>query len=536
MPQPINALGIELIPSSLVSLTLLVRLDKAARLGTGTRARPALVIALGTFAAGILVAGAFCVAGSGAAMNLYALSALTGLAWGVDVLPRASAEPSSAGAECTVPPCGGRPIVHSVVTPSGKDFPSVFGMKKSLVAAIVATAVAGSTWVGIAAADAATNQPTPVAEFQPGLKATLQTDADALLKYGAPGVLVEVDTPRGNVRVRSGYGNVAKRTPVPWDAKFRIGSFTKPFVSATVLQLAGERKLSLDDKVEKFLPGLIRSKGNDGRTITVRQLLQHTSGLPEYTEAMTSTNTAEEYRKTRLQTWTSRQLVGLAMQLPRLFAPGTNWSYTNTNYVLASMIIEKVTGHTWQQEVRNRIVKPLGLRHTYLPGTTPTVPRPHAVGYQRFSGPGATPDDPRLGEPIDATLLNPSVAGAAGEIISTTHDTDTFLRALISGKVLKPVQLAEMQRTVPVSDALQARWPGARYGLGLLWASNSCGGYWSHGGDITGFMTRNGVTPDGSRSVTVSINTDSLKPGPGVELPTADIATTLVDHALCGGH
>ncbi|UQU62689.1 beta-lactamase family protein [Couchioplanes caeruleus] len=407
-------------------------------------------------------------------------------------------------------------------------------MKRSLMTVVVAAAVAGTAVVGIGVAQARSgDRPVPVA-FRPGLTATLQADADALQKYGAPGVLAEVDTARGDVRVRSGYGNVAARTPVPWNAKFRIGSFTKPFVAATVLQLVGERRLALDDKVERFLPGLIRANGNDGRKITVRQLLQHTSGLPEYTNAMTDMGTAEGFQQARLRTWTSADLVGLAMQFPADFPPGEKWNYSNTNYVVASMIIEKVTGHTWQQEVRRRIVKPLGLRHTYLPGTSAVIPRPHAVGYQRFPGPGATVDDPRYGEPIDATLVNPSLAGPAGEMISTTEDADTFLRALVTGKVLRPAQLAEMQRTVDTSDELRARWPGARYGLGILWAGNSCGGYWSHGGDIPGFMTRNGVTPDGSRSVTVSINTDSLKPDPGVRLPAVDITTELIDHALCG--
>lgn len=401
------------------------------------------------------------------------------------------------------------------------------------MAVMVAATVAGAAVAGIGDAQAATiDSLTPVA-FRPGLSATLQADADALRKYGAPGVLVELDTWRRDVRVRSGYGNVAKSTPVPWDAKFRIGSFTKPFVAATVLQLVGERRLSLDDKVERFLPGLIRGNGNDGRRITVRQLLQHTSGLPEYTNAMAALGTEEGFQESRLRTWTNAELVGLAMQFPADFAPGSRWSYSNTGYVVASMIIEKVTGHTWQQEVRDRIVRPLGLRNTYLPGTTPTIPRPHAVGYQRFPGPDATPEDPRYGEPIDATLLNPSLAGPAGEMISTADDANTFLRALVTGKVLKRAQLVEMQRTVETDDNLRGRWPGARYGLGIVWADNSCGGYWSHGGDIPGFMTRNGVSPDGSRSVTVSINTDSLKPDPGVRMPAVDITTDLVDHALC---
>jgi D-alanyl-D-alanine carboxypeptidase len=365
------------------------------------------------------------------------------------------------------------------------------------------------------------------------LRAVLQRDADTLIDYGAPGVLAELETGRGDVRVRSGYGDVAAKTPVPWDAKFRVGSFTKTFVSATLLQLVGEHRLRLDDKVDRWLPGLVRGNGNDGRKVTVRQLLQHTSGLPEYLQGVPYLFDQAGFEEHRLDTMTPRQAIALAMKYKPEFAPGTQWSYSNTNYVLAGMIINKVTGHRWQQEVQNRIIAPLGLRHTYTPDTSPYIPRPHAIGYERFPGPGATPDDPEYGEPIDATVLNPSWGGAAGEIISTTHDGNRFLRALVGGQVLRPAQLAEMQRTVPTNAEFRTNWPGARYGLGLMWVPNSCGGSWSHGGDIQGFRTRNGVSPDGSRSVIVSFNTDSMKPKPGVTPPATDAAIPLIDHALC---
>jgi D-alanyl-D-alanine carboxypeptidase len=363
---------------------------------------------------------------------------------------------------------------------------------------------------------------------------TLQRDADTLLDYGAPGVLAELDTARGDVRVRSGYGDVAARTPVPWNAKFRIGSFTKTFVSATLLQLVGEGRLSLDDTVDRWLPGVVRGSGNDGRAISVRQLLQQTSGLPDFLNGLPYLGHQAGFEKNRFKTVTPRQAVALAMRYKPEFAPGTQWAYSNTNYILAGMIINSVTGHPWQQEVRNRIVKPLGLRHTSLPDTSPFIPRPHAVGYERFPGPGATLEDLKYGEPIDATLQNPSWGGSAGEIISTTDDGDRFLRALVSGKVLRPAQLAEMQKTVPTDTEFQKNWPGARYGLGLMWVPNSCGGSWAHGGDIQGFQTRNGVSPDGSRSVIVSINTDSLKRKAGVPAPTKDVTIALIDDALCG--
>ncbi|MEU8352571.1 serine hydrolase domain-containing protein, partial [Streptomyces sp. NPDC048845] len=121
----------------------------------------------------------------------------------------------------------------------------------------------------------------------------------------------------------------------------------------------------------------------------------------------------------------------------------------------------------------------------------------------------------------------------AGEMISTAEDANRFLRALLGGEVLRPAELAEMKKTVR-ADKFDGPWPGARYGLGLMWVPNSCGGSWSHGGDIPGYKTRNGVTPDGSRSVVVSLNTDSMVPKPGVTAPAGDEAADLIDHALCG--
>ena len=384
-------------------------------------------------------------------------------------------------------------------------------MKRTLTAVVAVTAVLGATVVPASA----THRPNT---------ATLQRDADALLDQGAPGVLVELVTPGGSAKVRSGFGDVDAKTPVPWDARFRIASYTKTFVAATLLQLVGERRLSLDDTVERWLPGLVTGNGNDGSRITVRQLLQHTSGLHDYVEELGYLFTQEGFERNRYRTLPAEEAVALAVGKAPTFQPGAEWEYSNTNYALVGMIIEKVTGHTWQHEVRSRLIRPLGLRDTYAPDTEPTIPGPHAVGYQRFSADG--PD-------IDVTELNPSWGGAAGAMISTTANANTFLRALLSGKVLRPAQLEAMQDTVPATR-FEAAWPGVRYGLGLMWAPNACGGSWSHGGDILGFKTRDGVTSDGSRSVVVSINTDSLVPKPGIPAPTKDQAIDLIDHALCG--
>ncbi|MFF3441823.1 serine hydrolase domain-containing protein [Streptosporangium sp. NPDC002721] len=403
-------------------------------------------------------------------------------------------------------------------------------MTKRRIRATTCTAIvlAGGMALGVGTADAG-------ASPRHDLRSTLQHDADRLLKYGAPGVLVGLDRARGDITVRSGLGDTAKRTPVPWDAKFRVGSFTKTYVSATVLQLVGERRLSLDDTVHRWLPGLLTGNGNDGRTVTVRQLLQHTSPVPDYTGKLPMIMSQEVFERDRYKTLTERQLVRLAMTLPPRDLSKGQWEYSNTNYILLGMIISRVTGNTWQEEVRDRIIRPLRLRGTSIPKTSPAIPQPHAVGYERFPGEGASQEDPKYGEFLDVTRFNPSLAGAAGAMISTTDDANRFLRALLSGRVLKPAQLAEMKKTIPTSKAFQGFLPGARYGLGIMLIPNSCGGHWSHGGDIFGFMTRNGVNHDGSRSVVVSINTDSLKPDPGIPYPRKDVTLDLVDHALCGG-
>lgn len=379
----------------------------------------------------------------------------------------------------------------------------------SLVTLVVA-ALAAATVGGVAEAESASTSASVVRQ-----------DADQLLNQGAPGVLVRVDTPGHTTRVRSGFADVANRTPVPWDAEFRIGSFTKTFVAVTLLQLVGEGKLSLDDTVGHWLPGVVTGNGNDGDVITVRELLNHTSGVPEYSPKL---NLFDErtFEQDRFKTVTLAQAVALAMTSPPTFAPGTDWAYSNTNYMLAGMIIEKVSGHSWEDEVRQRVVEPLGLRHTFVPATYPFIPGPHAIGYQQFSATGPV---------VDATDLNPSFAGASGAMISDAEDGNRFLEALIKGELLKPAQLAEMETTVPTHGA--GSLPGLRDGLGIFWLPNSCGGEWTHPGGIQGYETFNGVSPDGARSATLSMN-GFIAPPPTAPAPVPNLTTKTIDDALCG--
>src|SRR4051812_41670962 len=247
------------------------------------------------------------------------------------------------------------------------------------LAAVTAAAPAPTT------ATAATAATTPVQHAYS--RQDLQRDLDAITATGVPGVLAEVRTGAREIRGTSGLADLDSRAPIVPDGYFRIGSNTKTFVSVVLLQLVGEHRLSLDDSVERWLPGVVHGNGNDGSAITVRELLQHTSGLHNYTDDLLARITSvDTYRGEFEFAQLSRQdLLDLALASPPDFAPGTDWHYSNTNYVLLGMIIEKVTGHAWATEVTRRIVAPLGLRHTFAPGNDTRLPQPHATGYLFFS-------------------------------------------------------------------------------------------------------------------------------------------------------
>jgi D-alanyl-D-alanine carboxypeptidase len=321
---------------------------------------------------------------------------------------------------------------------------------------------------------------------------------------GAPGALAQV---AGRAPITSGVADVVTGAPVDPRSRFRIGSLTKPFVATVVLQLAAERRIALDAPVERYLPGVVRGADNDGREITVRQLLQHTSGLPNVMDHLSPMTILQD----PLRHWGARELVELALPHPRHFRPGQGWAYSNTNYLLAGMIVERVTGRSYGTEIQRRVLVPLGLHNTFVPGDSPAIPGTHPQGYVR---PGA--------ELIDITQLNPTVAGAAGGMISSTADLNRFLAALLRGRLLPPAQLHQMLDGRPTG-----RTSGSKYGLGLEWLPD-CGGIWGHAGDMLGFSVRSGATTDG-RQATAMIN---LNPGAGPAVE--DAFDTVVPTALCG--
>jgi CubicO group peptidase (beta-lactamase class C family)/pimeloyl-ACP methyl ester carboxylesterase len=322
---------------------------------------------------------------------------------------------------------------------------------------------------------------------------------------GVPAAIAAVSDAGGAATFTSGG-------PVRADDRVRIFSNTKAFVATVLLQLVAEHGVDLDAPVERYLPGLV----GDNK-ITVRRLLQHTSGLPDFDSAVFEPG---GYQAHRFDHHEPRDLVADALRAPRLAPPGAEFHYSTTNYVLAGMIVERVTGRPYGAEVRDRIIKPLELTGTSVPGDDPTLPHPHATGYAHVDEQDAISDHGRL---VDVSVLNPSLVWAGGEMVSTVTDLNTFFGALVGGRLLPPAQLAEMRTTVPSDELI----PGSRYGLGLLEVPLTCGGsYWSHGGSGLGYQTRQGVTTDG-RQVSIAMTV-----APATAAQAAD-QLAAVDTALC---
>ncbi|HZG07006.1 MAG TPA: serine hydrolase domain-containing protein [Streptomyces sp.] len=368
------------------------------------------------------------------------------------------------------------------------------------VATAVATALALT-----AAAPAAT---AADGQHRGGHHARTRQAMDAAVADGIPGALAQVRDRHGTWTASSGVADVETERPRVRPDRFRIGSVTKPFVAVVALQLQQEGRLDLDDPVERWLPGVVRGGGHDGREITVRQLLNHTSGIHDYVldPEIAEKAFGKGFFEHRYDTYTPEELVGVAMRHEPFFPPGTGWRYSNTNYVLAGMIVEAVTGNPYAEEIERRVLRPLGLRSTVLPGTRATMPRPHGRGYAPLDTGGGT-------ELVDVTDVNPSIAGAAGEMVSTVDDLHRFLRALLDGRLLTEESTAEMFATVPTE-------PGnpARYGLGIRTHELSCGvTVWGHGGSIHGSLSGVFATRDGGHAAVFNLNGNGGSTAPLLE-------------------
>ncbi|MFC3452779.1 serine hydrolase domain-containing protein [Amycolatopsis speibonae] len=301
----------------------------------------------------------------------------------------------------------------------------------------------------------------------------------AVSEGGAPGILAEV---RAGDRVWSGQ---RERSP---EDRFRIGSISKTFTATVLLQLVAENRLSLDDPAGQWLPGLVEHADE----ISVRRLLNHTSGVFNYTQ--------DQVALSQRETYTPHQLVEVAAAHPADFEPGAGWAYSNTNYVLAGLIAERVTGRDLADEIADRVCRPLGLAATRLPHAgDETLGEPHSAHFTKLFSP-----DPDA-EIHDVTLLEPSPYWAAGGMVSTAGELLRFFGALLGGRLLPPEQTRALFDAVPTRDWL----PDAAYGLGICSLKLPGGSeVWGMAGALFGSWTYVFGSRDGAHLVAANINAD----------------------------
>ncbi|MEV0381600.1 serine hydrolase domain-containing protein [Nonomuraea sp. NPDC050643] len=315
---------------------------------------------------------------------------------------------------------------------------------------------------------------------------SLERQLDALVTTKAlAAALVRVSEDGKGWTAAAGYRDMASRKPADPAGHFRIGSVTKSFVATVVLQLADEGRLSLDDPIAEHLPQALP----EDSPITVRQVLGHTSGLFDYAGAGIPGWSVRDFRPVEsLYDQTPQELLAVGRSRPAYFKPGAGLRYSNTNYVVAALLIEKLTGGSYADAVKARILRPLGLTQTFLPGHDKAMPRPHAHGYASYQG-----------KIVDATRINPSLEYGAGEMISTTADLARFFDALMSGRLTSASALKQMRATAPAGE-------GMGYGLGLQEFKLTCGkSVYGHSGGIFGYLTY-ALRSDEGRTLVLSAN------------------------------
>ncbi|TDQ46101.1 serine hydrolase domain-containing protein [Actinorugispora endophytica] len=382
--------------------------------------------------------------------------------------------------------------------------------RPSAAATLLSAAAAGSR----AEPDAADGRDRP--ELREAIQAVVDT--------GFAGAQMRVHDERGEWVGSAGVRKLGETAEPHRNGLFRVASTTKTFVATLVLQLVAEGRIGLDDTVA----GHLTRFGLD-RRVTVRMLLQHTSGVHNFTGEPGPDGVhgqglpawGKEWVDTRLRAYRPEELVEFALSKPARFEPGTAFSYSNTNYVLAALLVGELTGRPYGEEMRRRILEPLGLRDTVVPGARLEIPGPHAHGYYRYEDAGEW-------KVVDVTRQNPSLLHGAGEMISTTRDLHMFFSTLLGGGLLPAPLLAEMLTPDPTIG----------YGLGLFVQElgSDCGGgtiVHHNGGSPGGYGTLMISTPDGRRTLTASLTTGDAEMDPVAEFP--QVLEGLIKAVFCEG-
>jgi D-alanyl-D-alanine carboxypeptidase len=359
--------------------------------------------------------------------------------------------------------------------------------------------LAASLWVASfpaqAVSSASTSRPpSSIARLRPQLLAKMQ-------QLRVPGAIVYVDDPgQGAWATALGMGNLATRAPMQVNNSMRIGSFTKTFTATVILQLVDAGKLRLDEPVSAYQPEV-----PNGKHITIRELLNMTSGLFDYYDdkGFVQAHVTDPYKA-----WQPSELLAVAFKHPPYFAPGKGWHYDNTNYILLGLIMEQLTHLPAEQAFQRYLFEPLGMHQSSLPPlSSSAIPDPHAQGYSYgtdFTGQGPL---------LNVTDWNPSVAWTAGSMISSLHDLKIWAKALATGQLLSATTQKERLSFVNLGTWLGKPY---RYGLGVV----DFGGYLGHNGQIAGFQSWMGYQPERRATIIVLTNLDTAADGsdPGDDL------------------
>ncbi len=381
---------------------------------------------------------------------------------------------------------------------------------------LAAVVLAGASTLTLAACTSDSSAGPPQARSDPGPMADV---ARQVLGSDAPGFLARIDD---GTDVRYTVAGLADRDTgrkLAAGDQFEIGSITKTFVATLILQLADQNRVDLDGAISDYLPGVVPN----GKNITVEMLLNHTSGLFNYTDDKAFFAALTQHPQ---KIWTPQQLLRIAFRPGPNFSPGTNWSYSNTNYIVAGLMLEKLTGQKLPDLVQQQIVKPLGLKHTYLadPRADNTGPG-YAHGYTvSYSGPAPDYQD-------TATWPIGGWGAADGGIIASSDDVSRFLSALLGGKILSDAQLDQMKTTVDLPARFHTE---GGYGLGLSEYVSPCGPVWGHEGATLGHRSTAFASEDGKRTAVTDITARAFDPdlNPGVQR-FDQVATAVQDATVC---
>ncbi|MFF0750570.1 serine hydrolase domain-containing protein [Streptomyces sp. NPDC004267] len=331
--------------------------------------------------------------------------------------------------------------------------------------------------------------------------AALQAALDDLHGAGMPGVFAEVGDGDQVWRGAAGVADLETGRPVTPDMRHRVGSITKTFTAAAVLQQVERGRIGLDAPVGELLPDLV--PGERGRRVTVRMLLNHTSGFAEYIPYAfpslqgapwdVSPRSLDAYRFRRCD---PVELIALGLAAPAPAEPGgTPGVYSNTNYLLLGQLLEKVTGAPAEAYIEDHVIAPAGLRHTAFPDG-PRVEGPHSRMYEGLWG--------TLEPPRDYSEYDMSWDMAGAGLVSTVADLNLFYGKLLAGEVVGAAALAEMRRTVPV---IALDGSTIEYGLGLeKLMIPGCGTFWGNRGTVWGAGAMSFTREDGGRRMSAAVN------------------------------